>query len=391
MIYPSSRLKEFSKITELSGKMERSKEEKLMHTVLESEEAINEGKLIMESLNQGISSFIPDQIFENLVKDFKVAKSIYGEKLLRQLTNEDEDALSRNLRLPEYQRIIKKRIQEKIEKLKDSELVNKSFGLTEKGYELAAFSLYMEELDHLNAKGLIGEKLNESISHYGDKIDFKKFKKGDRYKDIYLKRTLRKAIRRSHKDIAVDDLEVYQRQSKGKIYIVYGLDASGSMKGEKIKICKKAGIALAYKAINELDKVGLLVFGSDIESVIEPTTDFNLLLREIIKITAKKETNIALTIRKAIEIMPSENVTKHLILVTDSLPTYGKNPEKETLDAVSEAIYSGLTISVVGINLDEKGKKLAQEISEIGKGKLYEVKKLEELDSIIIQDYLSLK
>ena len=33
------------------------------------------------------------------------------------------------------------------------------------------------------------------------------------------------------------------------------------MKGPKIGACKRAGIALAYKAIEEKDKVGLIVFG----------------------------------------------------------------------------------------------------------------------------------
>ena len=37
--------------------------------------------------------------------------------------------------------------------------------------------------------------------------------------------------------------------------IIYGLDASGSMKGNKLKAAKKAGIALAFKAIEEKNTV----------------------------------------------------------------------------------------------------------------------------------------
>ena len=66
--------------------------------------------------------------------------------------------------------------------------------------------------------------------------------------------------------IKKEDLSVFEREARGKVYIVYALDSSRSMKGSKIDLCKKAGIALAYQAINENDKIGLLVFGSQISN-----------------------------------------------------------------------------------------------------------------------------
>src|SRR3989338_5353069 len=147
------------------------------------------------------------------------------------------------------------------------------------------------------------------------------------------------------------------------------------MKGRKIDACKKAGIALAYKAINEKDKVGLIVFGSEVKETIQPTSDFNLLLKEITRIMASKETDIVSTLQKAIELFPGDKITKHLILITDALPTKGDEPEKSTLEEASIARSKGITISVIGIDLDEKGKKLAEKIVEIGEGRLYAVKK----------------
>ena len=43
------------------------------------------------------------------------------------------------------------------------------------------------------------------------------------------------------------------------------------------------------------------------------------------------ETDIVATLRKAIELFPSEGITKHLMLITDALPTVGEEPEKDTL------------------------------------------------------------
>src|SRR3989338_2405700 len=250
--------------------------------------------------------------------------------------------------------------------------------------------MYFEELDKIVPKGILGEKIHKRTSIYGSKEDFRNYKKGDRYKDIAIKKSAKLAIRRVHKKLEEKDLRVYERQSKGQSYIVYALDASGSMKGAKIDACKRAGIALAYKAIDECDKVGLIVFGSEIKTVIEPTQDFSYLLKSITSIKASRETDLVATLKKSIELFPNENITKHLILITDALPTIGKEPEKETLQEASIARNKGITISLIGINLNEKGKKLAEKIVELGEGKLYVVKDVENVDRIVLEDYYSI-
>jgi len=387
------KIEEIKPIREKKGKLKsQSEEEKLMHSVLESDKKrIDQGHLIMDSINQGLFSFNPDMMMEYLVKDYNTAKQLYGETFLKAVSGYDESTLIRNLKIPEFQRELKKRINQNMEDLKDDSLIDKEKQITEKGFELAALTLYKEELDNLMAQGLIGEKKSEKIFHYGAVYDYRAYRKGDRYKDVALKKSLKSAIRKKHFQIEKEDLQVIRRESKGRIYLIYALDASGSMRGNKIDLCKKAGIALAFKAIQEHDKVGLVVFGSDVEKIVRPTSDFIELLKEIAKIRAKKETNIASTIKKTIEIFPNEqNVTKHLIIITDGLPTTGKDPEKETLEAVNEAIHNGITISVIGVNLDEKGKLLTEKIAQLGKGKLYVVKDLKNLDMVVLQDYYSL-
>ena len=162
------------------------------------------------------------------------------------------------------------------------------------------------------------------------------------------------------------------------------------MKGNKISLSKKAGIALAYKAIQEKDKVGLIIFGKEVIAKVEPTNDFMLLLSKIANVRARAETNLTQTIKESIPMFPTKDVTKHLILLTDAMPTTGKDPDKEVLEQASAAKNAGITISVAGINLDNKGVKLAKKIVELCNGKLYVVKDTEELDRIILEDYYNL-
>lgn len=247
----------------------------------------------------------------------------------------------------------------------------------------------MQELDDLRAKGL-GVKKSKRIQIYGEKENVRNFKRHDRFQDIAVRHSVKTAVRRGHARLAQEDLRVYERDSKGKIFIIYALDASGSMKGQKIALCKRAGIALAYKAIEEQDKVGLLVFGSAVEDIVYPTTDFAQFIRALAKVRAKKQTDIAGTIRKAMEMFPAENVTKHLVLLTDAVPTIGQDPKQNTLMLVEQAAALGITISVIGVGIDEEGIALAKQIVEIGNGRLYVVRNLENLDRIVLEDYYAL-
>jgi Mg-chelatase subunit ChlD len=359
-----------------------------MHSVLENDtDAIDEGKLLNESFNQGVSSFMPDMIFENIVQNYSNAERIYGKKLIRLLTGYDPSYLRKNVRIPEFCRELKSGIESNVKNLRKKDLLDKEGSVTTLGVKLASLVLYTEELDKLIPRGIIGKKENRKKSHYGEKHDLRDYLSHDRFRDIDIKKTIKRSIRRGHSSIIRQDLSVNERRSKGNIEIIYALDASGSMRGKKIETAKKAGIALAFKAIENKDKVGLIVFGTDIKEEIHPTLDFTILLARITKIRASNETNITSTIEKAMRMFSKTKSTKHLILLSDAVPTIGSDPEKETLNAVSQASSTGITTSLVGIDLDKDGEKFAKKLTRLSKGRLYTVKNLENLDLMILDDY----
>ncbi|MFH1590151.1 MAG: VWA domain-containing protein [archaeon] len=388
--YEQVDVKTVTPIQELDGNLRKDeKHDKLMSSVLAGDkQKIDDGKLILESINQGVGAFTPELMLKNLVKNYNMTKNMYGPRIIRRLTNYSSDYVEKNITIPEFQREIVKNIEENISQLQNDNLISKEGHITDEGLFLSSLVLYTEELDNLIAKGF-GDKRKKEKDAYGDREDTISYRKC-RYKDIAMRRTVKTAIRRGHEKIFKDDLKVFERKSKGKISIIYGLDSSGSMKGDKLTTAKKAGVALAFKAIQERNNVGLIVFGSDIKNVVHPTNDFMKILQNLTSIRASMETDISKTIKKAIELFPNRKETKHLILLTDALPTKGKQPEKETLKAASIARDAGITISVIGIKLDEKGSKLAKKITEIGNGRMYKVTDLENVDKIILEDYYGL-
>ncbi len=382
-------LGEIGSVEELKGKLSvQHVEDKLMRSVLDNDkQAIDEGDLIEEVINQGIGGFTPDLIFEQLVSDYALCEHIYGEKIIRALSGYDPSYVERNIRIPEFQRVVKKNIDKAMQGLKAGKLVDHAFNITEKGFELAGLVLFVKELDKIRPSGIQGERVHKRREHYGERADIKSFKKGDRYRNIAIKRSVTAAIRRGHKTVEPEDLRVFERERKGRCVIIYALDASGSMKGEKIEACKKAAIALAYKANTNKDKVGIVVFGKDVTAVVEPTMDFARILHEVVRIRAANQTDMAASINKAVELFGSADVTKHLLFITDAQPTAGDAPEEETIKAVAIARSLGITTSLIGIRLDKGAEEFGRFLIEQGGGSLYLVDDLDDMRAIVLEDY----
>ncbi len=364
----------------------------LQNAILDGKkETIEEGRLLNEAISQGIGAFSPDTLFEKLVRSYSTAVQIYGPSLLRLVTGYEPSYIQRNTKIPEFQVELKKKISEHIERLKEDGFLDEEGAISEKGVEFASLTLYHEELDSLNPKGLFGERIQQKESSSGEKEATKKHGKYDRYRDIAIRKSIRLAIQRGHPSITSGDLKTFVRKSKGRITVIYAIDASASMKGKKIEQCRRAGIALAYKAIQEKDKVGLIVFGDEISEAIPPTDDFKHLAMAITRCKAKRQTDIAKTLKAAVDLFPPGNGTKHLIFLTDALPTAGKDPINETLQSASIASSNGITVSLIGLGLNEEGRKLAEQIVRIGNGRLSAIKDTDRLDVVVLEDYYSVR
>ncbi|MGV8162716.1 MAG: vWA domain-containing protein [Candidatus Nanoarchaeia archaeon] len=380
---------EKSAADELSGKMRKdNRDDKLMHTQVEvDKDRIDKARVLSDAINNNVSSFSPDLTFEQFVNNYSSAKKLFGETLVRELTGYDSSVVEKSMRVPEFKRELKERIKQNIDRLKQEGLLDKEGFITDMGYDFAALSMLSDELEKLEGKGFMGENVSKQKSFVGDVQDYRAFRTSDRYKSISLKQTIKKAIRRKHDTIVREDLVSADHESKGRLEVIYALDNSGSMKGEKIGVAKKAGLALMYKAISNGDRAGLIVFGSKVQQVVSPTKDFSSLFKELMRIKTSGETDIAACIESSVRLFSRTAKTKHVVLITDALQTLGKMPEKEVLESISNAADIGITFTVVGIGLNKEGARLAKKIADVSKGSLYEVKSLDNLDQIVVEDY----
>lgn len=384
-----SEVEDFAEAEELSGSPGRNPEkEGLMNTVLEADtDSIDLGNMVMDSVNNGLSMFTPELVMEKLVDDYREAKELFGDSLVRQLTGYSADYVQKNMNIPEFKRHLEDQVKQNIEGLTEQGVLDKRGEFTEEALELATVVMAVEELDHLTAKGIIGSRVHKKRSFSGTREDVKPLG-SEPYRLISSRQSIKTATRRGHSSLQLEDLRVFEQASRGNAEIIYALDASGSMKGEKLAQAKRAGVALAYEAIRSGDKVGLLVFGKEIEQSLAPCKEFSEVLARVARLQAGSETDLASGVQSSVELFRSRKAdTKHVILLTDALPTVGADPQQAVLDAVGAARASGVSVSVIGIALDESGRLLAQKIADIGRGRLSVVNDAQGLDMIVLEEY----
>lgn len=384
----------FNEGDQLDGNMKSDlDDEHLAHSVVDVDtDDIDEGMLVDAAFNNNRGTFMPDMMFKDMVRNFKNAEKLYGKTFIRQVSGYDPRYIQNNIKVPEFQKELQKNMETKAKQLQDKGLMKKSGKFTDQALLTAALFLIEEEFEKTEGKlSNIGEQIHFSAEVMGEKSDTRPYKKGDSFRDVSMKKTLAKAVRRGRKHIIPEDLESHQREARQQLNVVYAMDTSGSMKGEKLSLAKKAGVALANRAIRDRNKVGLVLFDQELNEKTPLTSDLLTLVRPLVDVVPGYETDIALAIHESVALLRGAKGIKHIVLITDGVHTTTKRGKKAVIGQVLEAAAHDISISIVGIRLDEEGMELAREIVDASNGKLMAANQADELGGLVIADYMSLQ
>jgi len=344
-------------------------------------------EIINEARNNGLNSLFADDIFNNITNNYKQSERLYGKKLISVLSGFSADSVRQNLNISEFREQIKKNISDSIDKAKSKGLLTKTNEITIKADELSLIKKYLLDLEDKLKLNNFGNRTSRVHDFSGIKDETVPFR-NNRYRDLDIKSTVRKATKRGKKEPEKEDLVAYSRLKKGGVETILAIDSSASMRGKKLELCKKAAILLAYKSIFENDKIGLVIFRKEIVKSIKPSKRLKDLLLNIMKISPSSTTNIAKTIRESFKLFSRSDVKKHLIIISDLLPTFEEKPFEDSIKTAFEAKNKHITISVVGVFLDKEGASLGKRIADITEGRFYVANK-SNLDLILLEDYYS--
>jgi Ca-activated chloride channel family protein len=168
--------------------------------------------------------------------------------------------------------------------------------------------------------------------------------------------------------------------------VVFVLDTSGSMRGEKIEQARSA-IEYCLDHLNRGDHFNIITFGTDVRSfrddLVERTPATLAAAREFVDdVVANGRTNISGSLEKALAGKATEGRERIMIYLTDGAPTVGELIPEKILEQVKKANTNGTKIFVMGVGHDVNAHLLDQ-LAEITDGSSEFVAPREELDAKI--------
>ncbi len=216
---------------------------------------------------------------------------------------------------------------------------------------------------------------------------------GDRYRDISLKDTIRKALRNRHRELCRDDIQVVTRDIRARMDIVLCLDLSGTMSQlDKLWYAKESAIALSLASSMYGDRVGIVTFSNLASVVSDLTTHAYRLTERILELDLHENafTNIGYALATARVLFGRHSRSRgqqHIILVSDGDATAPHpSPATYATRQAARCVRKGITISCICINEENADPHLMRAIARIGRGRITVIEEPGALRSTIIEE-----
>ncbi len=278
--------------------------------------------------------------------------------------------------------------------------------LTKESYRLILEKVLpeIEAFVMLRLKPQLGQGEEEDI------VDVRRYRMGDRYRDISTRATIRNLVRHSRQEPNRKDFIVNQKEPRKPLDIIFVVDSSMSMGSDgKLDEAKKAVIGLSLAATAKADRVGVVAFSDGAEEVIGLTEDVERSIEKVLGLRPLESTNIeeALHLSGEIFLRAHSPNQKHIILVTDGEPTsYTLKGKENDTEASKYGYYSptfsrmtalreakslrsrGITMSAICITRYDFGeRRFCEKLAKIGKGRVYIVRSGRDLLWATLQEY----
>ncbi len=232
----------------------------------------------------------------------------------------------------------------------------------------------------------------------GKIVGTRKYRFGDRYRDIAFRDTIMHAIKAKREKVDREDIQVYQKDVRSRVDIVLAMDISGTMEqGKKLFQAKKAASALSLASANFGDRVGVVSFSEDAEIVCGLTDNPSKLTSAILDLTVFSRgarTNIGDALIKSRELFTKygrSTATRHIILITDGDPTAPlPNPRGYAVRHAAISVRRGITISGACILHGTTEPEFLRRLTKIGKGRIYGIAE-EALPETILREHALLR
>ncbi|MGC8615298.1 MAG: vWA domain-containing protein [Thermoprotei archaeon] len=151
----------------------------------------------------------------------------------------------------------------------------------------------------------------------------------------------------------------FLKQNPRKVSVIFTLDISSSMSGDKLEIAKQAIIRRFERDFELDDNISVVTFGDKAEVLVKPTKkekagNFRQIIQPIDTGDGIRGTNLYEGLQKSVDLLSSapQGYLRRIILTTDGMPTAGVTDADAIVGLAKKAAESGVRVDVYGIGDD---------------------------------------
>ncbi len=172
-----------------------------------------------------------------------------------------------------------------------------------------------------------------------------------------------------------------ERREAPSLGLLLLIDASGSMRGQKIRLAQVAAVKAA-ETLHPEDQVGVVAFNDGVIEVVPlgPAADLDFVRSQVSRIRAGGNTDFRVALEAARDVFAAEKLQiKHCILLSDGFSTTGGAFSK----LARELRDAGVTVSTVGVGVEADIEALSN-IAAAGGGKYQGAPDIAEVPQIFV-------
>lgn len=177
------------------------------------------------------------------------------------------------------------------------------------------------------------------------------------------------------------DKKRIERREAPTLGLLLLIDASGSMRGQKLRLAQVAAVKAA-EVLHPEDHVGVVAFNDGVIEVVPlgPAADMDFVRSQVSRIRAGGNTDFRVALEAARDTFAAEKLQiKHCILLSDGFSTTGGAFSK----LARELRDSGVTVSTVGVGVEADIESLSN-IAAAGGGKYQGAPDISEVPQIFV-------
>lgn len=171
--------------------------------------------------------------------------------------------------------------------------------------------------------------------------------------------------------------------------LVFTVDVSGSMAQQNRLGLVKQALGLLLGQLDKRDRIGLVVYGSSGQVLLEPTADHEAIRRAIERLEPAGSTNAEEGLVLAYELAGRHfrrGEINRVILCSDGVANVGRTGPESILDRIGEAARRGIELTTVGFGMGNYNDVLMEQLANKGNGHYAYVDSLAEAQRVFVEN-----